>query len=143
MAGCVGGGRNGRCGSRGAEGRAPEAAPACGERSSAREEEEGDDAMAEIVGEAADPIDSFNVAGAGSDGVGEGGGGGDGCGDGGDLDGKSSCGASTAGVPPPPLATFHTPTNLTHRGRAAGGLGAGSSQPDGGEGVRRHGGTAA
>jgi len=78
MAGCVGGGRNGRCDSRGAEGRAPEAAPACGERNGARKEEAGDDATAEIVWEAADPVDSFNVAGAGSDGVGEGGGGRDG-----------------------------------------------------------------
>jgi len=78
MAGCVGGGRNGRCDSRGAEGRAPEAAPACGERNGARKEEAGDDAIAEIVWEAADPVDSFNVAGAGSDGVGEGGGGRDG-----------------------------------------------------------------
>lgn len=52
--------------------------------------------------------------------------------DGGDLDGRLSCGASTTGVPPPPLAAFHTPTNLTHRGGAAGEFGAGSSQPDGG-----------
>ena len=58
--------------------RAPEAAPACGERNGAREEEASDDATAEIVWEAADPVDSFNVAGAGSDGVGEGGGGRDG-----------------------------------------------------------------
>jgi len=119
MAGCVGGGRIGRCRRRGAEGHAPTIALACGEwraQRCARGGERGCDG--EIVREAADPVDSFNVTGDGDDAAREGGGFGDGrCRDGGDLDGRSTCGAFTAGVPPPPFAAaaFHNPANLTHR----------------------------